>query len=136
MTVNTRFELDTAAINRRIKGPSGVMAKSLLRYGLRVQTAAKKKCPVNHGRLRASIGLRLVLEQITIRVEIGTDVEYAPYVHGGTGLYGPHNMEIFPTHGKLLVFKPKGSSEYIFVQKVRGQRPKPFLTDALKEVFH
>lgn len=60
----------------------------LLEEGLRqaciiVQDAAKVKCPVDDGQLRQSITYEI---EGTTGV-IGTNVEYAPYVEYGTGIY-------------------------------------------------
>jgi len=57
--------------------------KSLEKACLLVENSAKEKAPVNTGNLRNSI---------TYEVEgdtgiIGTNLEYAPYVHEGTGLF-------------------------------------------------
>lgn len=49
--------------------------------GLVAEGAAKRLCPVDTGRLRNSI-THAFLDEHT--VAIGTNVEYAPYVHNGT----------------------------------------------------
>ena len=45
-----------------------------------IEEEAKNKAPVDTGRLRASIEA----EVKGLEANIGTDVEYAPYVHDGT----------------------------------------------------
>lgn len=59
---------------------SGIMA-ALEEIGLVAEAAAKKLCPVDTGRLRNSITHALSGDDT---VAIGTNVEYAIYVHEGT----------------------------------------------------
>lgn len=54
---------------------------ALEEIGLVAEGAAKRICPVDTGRLRNSITHALMGED---SVAIGTNVEYAPYVHEGT----------------------------------------------------
>jgi HK97 gp10 family phage protein len=46
-----------------------------------IERLAKQRCPVDTGRLRASVAKRFAGETAA---EIGTNVEYAPYVEHGT----------------------------------------------------
>ena len=48
--------------------------------GLRIDKEAKKNCPVDTGNLRASI----TVDINGVEAEVGTDVEYAPFVEYGT----------------------------------------------------
>lgn len=69
-----------AAIGRmKVNGEKG-----LARVGLRVQNAARELCPVDTGRLRASIVSVPGRDTIGPYVEVGTNVEYAPFVEYGT----------------------------------------------------
>lgn len=54
---------------------------ALEEIGLVAEGAAKRLCPVDTGRLRNSITHALVSRE---SVEVGTNVEYAIYVHEGT----------------------------------------------------
>lgn len=49
---------------------------------LNVQRGAKQRCPVDTGRLRSSI--HIIFRKDGLGSEVGTDVEYAPYVEFGT----------------------------------------------------
>lgn len=51
---------------------------------LRVVGAAKRLCPVDSGRLRSSIRFYITRDEIGILGVVGTDVEYAVFVHDGT----------------------------------------------------
>ena len=50
-----------------------------------VENDAKVKCPVDDGQLRQSITHEVVDGGLT--GVVGTNVEWAPYVHQGTGIY-------------------------------------------------
>ena len=52
-----------------------------------VEADAKKNCPVDDGQLRQSITHDVSTDNGTIEGTIGTNVEYAPYVEIGTGIY-------------------------------------------------
>ena len=45
-----------------------------------IETDAKKNCPVDTGYLRSSIGTEID----NLEVNVGTDCDYAPFVHDGT----------------------------------------------------
>lgn len=75
---------DGAALNALLRGPSGGVAKDLARRALSVDRTAKRLCPVDTGRLRASINWRLEADARGLLAIVGTDVEYAPYVEFGT----------------------------------------------------
>lgn len=86
-----------------------------------VQRSAKQKCPVDDGTLRASIRYEASEEQGII----GTNTEYAPYVHEGTGIYAKEG------NGRQTpwVYKTAKGEYYT----TSGQKPQPFLKDAANE---
>lgn len=86
-----------------------------------VENDAKRKCPVDDGTLRASI--THVTEET--RAVIGTNVEYAPYVHQGTGLYAVNG-----NGRKDVPWVYKGADGKFY--KTKGQKPKPFLREAFE----
>lgn len=66
-------------------------------------------------------------------ITVAEQPEHAKWVHGGTGLFGPHRTPIVSrTPGKLLVFI--GRRGKVATLSVRGQRPQPYLEDAFFEV--
>lgn len=85
-----------------------------------VENDAKENCPVDDGVLRASI-THQVSDNTGV---IGTNVEYAPYVHEGTGIYakGGQGRQSVPWTYK------DAEGKY---HKTQGQKPNPFLQDAL-----
>lgn len=97
-----------------------------LEQGLRqaciiVQDAAKVKCPVDDGQLRQSI---------TYEIEgtkgiIGTNVEYAPYVEYGTGIYATQGG------GRTTPWVYKDAKGNFHT--TRGMKAQPFLMPAAEE---
>lgn len=59
--------------------------KDLARFGIRVQNEARQRCPVDTGRLRASIQTSGVQHDGRgAYIEVGTNVGYAGFVEFGT----------------------------------------------------
>jgi HK97 gp10 family phage protein len=81
---DVRVTLDRGAILDLLSGPAGPVAAELTKRALRVNNRAKQLCPVDTGRLRSSIAMRLEAEAGRLIAVIGTNVEYAPYVEFGT----------------------------------------------------
>jgi hypothetical protein len=113
--------------------------------------AAKVRCPVDEGRLRSSIGFAVNVLPNQVRVRVGSALEYARYVHEGTGIYGPKRTPIVPVTAKALKFEPgrrmgplpRGGRNAargrrggpVFAASVKGSPPNPFLSDALEDVM-
>lgn len=58
---------------------------ALMRGGMIIETDAKRRCPVDTGRLRASLTTDVERERKTTFVlKVGTNVEYASFVENGT----------------------------------------------------
>lgn len=57
------------------------VAKVLATGGMKIEASAKRNAPVDTGRLRDSINTDISEDGLT--VEVGTNVEYAEYVHEG-----------------------------------------------------
>lgn len=93
---------------------------------LNVQSGAKRRCPVDKGRLRSSIAIEPA-NGPGYAVRVGTKVSYAPYVEFGTGIFSEH-----PTiQGRQTPWVyPKRGGEFVFT---RGQKAQPFLNPAAEE---
>lgn len=141
-----RHQLDREAIHRLLTSPQGGVAKDMFRRGLRVETKAKQLLQsdprrVDTGRLRASINTQAYTVNGKPVVGVGTNVEYAVYVHDGTGLYGPRGQMIVPVSKQVLRWKTRGRGQaakrkagtggYTFSMRSSGMRPNPFLKNAL-----
>lgn len=138
-------------IQKIIKSPAGGVVKDALRRGYRVQARARKNLGggtgsgprrINTGKLRASVGVDLVIGSNTVTVRVGSNLPYARWVHDGTGIYGPRRTRIKPRYARALVFKSKAFGNtrgrwrgYVVVASVKGMRPNRFLKDALP-AFH
>lgn len=140
MPAKVTHKLNQAEIRRILTSPSGPVAKALLVRGYRVQALAKKNLGggtgtgpkrIDTGRLRSSIAVELRRGPRGLLVRIGTNVEYAIFVHEGTGIYGKNARPIKPKTKRYLRFKVKGSKRYTYATQVKGMKGNPFLVKAL-----
>lgn len=92
----------------------------LMDAGKLIQQTAKNICPVDTGQLRNSIEVTSVED----KVEIGTNVEYAPYVEYGTGYLGDSSVP----HTKKESWVYRGADGNFYTS--HGQSPQPFLYPA------
>lgn len=125
MSVESKLILDPVAIEKMLRGKKGPVAKSLLRKGNRLVSGAKRRCPVDTGRLRNSIRFDLGEDRKGLFIRAGTDVEYAAAVHEGHG-------EITPKNATILHFTVGG--EEVFTMRVAPVAGRPFLKDALEDI--
>jgi HK97 gp10 family phage protein len=79
-----RFRFDDEGLRDLFDSRDGPIAKDLLRRTLRVESGAKRLCPVDTGRLRSSITHAVEQDEQGLVGRIGTDVDYAPFVELGT----------------------------------------------------
>lgn len=63
---------------------TGPIARDLARRGRNVETDAKRRCPVNTGRLRSSIQTSLSQRGYVLIATVGSNVVYARYLENGT----------------------------------------------------
>ena len=94
--------------------------RALTKSCLMVEAQAKVNCPVDDGQLRQSIG-----SEVKGNIgAIGTNVEYAPYVHQGTGIYAVN------ADGRKDRWSYKDAEGNW--HSTIGQHPNPFLETALE----
>lgn len=91
-----------------------------------IEADGKRNCPVDDGRLRASITHAVEATPEQARGRVGTNVDYAPYVHEGTGIYARNGNG----RKKPWVYTDSKTGERIFTH---GQKPQPFLRDAMEQ---
>lgn len=84
MPGDARVIIDHASLDALFSSADGPVGRELARRAIKVEAAAKRICPVDTGRLRASITHRLEHDAEGLLAIIGTDVEYAAYVEFGT----------------------------------------------------
>lgn len=119
--------LDRASIRRAIRGAS---MSELRRVGPMVVNRAKILCPVDTGRLRASIqGEARRTWTLRPQFTVFSNVEYAPMVNDGTR---PHVIR--PKNAQALRFVVGGRVVYARVVHHPGTRARPFLDRAVREV--
>lgn len=95
--------------------------ESLEESCLLVEGEAKENCPVKDGQLRQSITSE-VEDYVGV---VGTNVEYAPYVHQGTGIYA--------VNGDGRKTRWSYQDEEGNWHSTIGQQPNPFLEKALDD---
>ena len=87
-----------------------------------IEGNSKKNCPVDLGPLRASISSEVNFNGIEIVGTVGTNLEYGPYVHNGTGVYAKDgNGRKTPWTYTIK------SGKYAGTHVTIGQKPQPFL---------
>lgn len=79
-----RIRWNQGALTALLRGPQGDVAKDLARRAIRVERQAKHLCPVDTGRLRASITWAMESDARGLLAIVGTNVVYAPFVEFGT----------------------------------------------------
>ena len=79
-----RVTINTGALNVLLASPTGPTSRYLLRQGILVSNRAKVLCPVDTGRLRASIGVSQQFTPAGAVTTVGSNVEYSLYVELGT----------------------------------------------------
>lgn len=122
MSDNSAFETSMDAAMLEIMAEVGRNMKTACYV---VGAEAKKNCPVDQGLLRASITSEVDISASEIVGMIGSTLEYAPYVHEGTGIYAKDgNGRKTPWGYTVMAGKYKG------FHWTRGQRPQPFLEDS------
>lgn len=121
-----RIRVDQAQLRRVIRQAS---MRELENTGRRVVNRAKILCPVDTGRLRASIKGR-ASRTWTLRPQyaVSSNVDYAPMVHDGTR---PHIIR--PRTKQVLKFNVGGQVVFAKVVHHPGTRARPFLDRALAE---
>jgi HK97 gp10 family phage protein len=75
---------DEAALDELFSSTNGPAGKHLKKLALRVQRGAKRRSPVDTGRLRASIAEEMGSDSRGLVARIGTNVVYARHVEFGT----------------------------------------------------
>lgn len=101
------------------------MEKKMQKACLVVENQAKQNCPVDQGFLRASITSETEVTSEEIVGRVGSNLEYAPYVHNGTGIYAvAGDGRKTPWVYAVKAGKHKG------FHWTRGQKANPFLEDA------
>jgi hypothetical protein len=145
MAVTVDVRIDRRALNTMLSGPNAAAVNAVRLHGNRVLNKAIELCPVDEGRLRASLTLemRQIGGQPVARV--GSNLDYALFVHEGTGIYGPSGRRIRPVRATVLRWPVRNNSgsgrrryqggrtaQYAYAKSVAGMPGRPFLRTALR----
>jgi hypothetical protein len=128
VTLNTRaYE---RGLRRALGGMSDDVKTAVDRTGTDVQNEARRRAAVDTGRLRSSIVSRATNTGRSVGYVVGTNVNYAADVEGGTD---PH--VIVPKNGKALYWP--GARHPVARVNHPGTRAQPFLRPAIEmtEIF-
>lgn len=93
-----------------------------------IEAEAKSRCPANTGTLRASITSDVSTNGGTVIGIVGTNLEYAPYVHEGTGIYARQG------NGRRdvpWVYFDERNQQFV---RTKGIKPTPFLEEAADKI--
>lgn len=119
-----KVEWDNTALEEFIaKGLDEALKPQLEKACLMIEAEAKVNCPVDDGQLRQSIESEIKETNNGLIGYVGTNVEYAPYVEFGTGIYavkgdGRQTPWVYPT----------ADGSFVYTQ---GNQPQPFLQPAV-----
>lgn len=117
---------------RTVSTQVDIKLNSAMEHSLQtIENKAKQICPVDDGVLRASITHVIEGQGDEVVGKVGSNLEYAPYVHQGTGIHAVNG------DGREDAWSYQDAQGNW--HKTVGQEPQPFLTDALEakkaEVF-
>lgn len=140
------FQLNRGELLALLGSQQGPVVQGIMQFGNRVLNNARRLCPVDEGRLRASLTMEVRVTTAGPVVRIGSNLDYARYVHEGTGIYGPRHMPITPVTASVLRWPIKNNSgtgrrrfaggqtaAFAYARSVKGTPPRPFLLDALRQ---
>ncbi len=92
-----------------------------------IQSSATQKAPKDTGNLKAGWEINIGTLKGTLR----NKMDYAIFVHEGTGIYGPMKRAITPKSKSFLAWQKDGV--WRFARSVKGMKPRPFLQEAVDE---
>lgn len=121
VSFDSYVRIDPVALAEMLRSAEGPAARALMLKADEVIRTAKELVGIDTRNLHDHIIKRMVYEGDSFAVLVGADVPYAIYHHEGSDA----------VEGKLMRFKPKGSSVFIFRTRRRAIPANRFLTDAL-----
>lgn len=122
--------LNHVTIAHMLRSPTGIVGRDARRRAHRVRAVARTLAPKRSGRLAASISAELKIRPSGVAYEVGSHLNYARYVHDGTGVYGPFGRPITARSGSVMVFRGRDGG-VVYARTVSGTRGTHYLTRAL-----
>lgn len=143
-----RVRINQAAMQRLMTSPDGPVVRHVAGITRRVRNEIVRRAPVDEGRLRASFDTSVETRGRQVVGRVWSPLDYALYLHTGTGIYGPKGTVIRPRRREALRFKPgrgrtvrrAGSAEkprerrggWVFAKYVRGTPRNLFIVDGFQ----
>ena len=137
------LKIDQNALKALLDGPQGPVWMDIQKRSNRVLNQARRNAPVDEGRLRASLALEMRSQNGAPVGRVGSNLDYALYVHEGTGVEAGRGY-IVPVRARVLRWAGKNNSgtgarrykagatgNYVYAKRSRGVKARPFLRDAL-----
>ena len=144
------FRVNQAVVDELLRGRSGPVVRHINDIVDAVSAEAKRNVKRDTGALGASIEPTVNVYGRLVVGRVGSPLNYARYLHEGTGIYGPKGRPIYPVSAKVLRFKPgrmmgplpagkNGTSPenrgaWVFARSVKGVPPHPFLVEAFERM--
>ena len=144
------FRINQAAVDALLRGRSGPVVRMVQDVCDDVTAEAKRNVKRDTGALAASIEPTVNVYGKLVVGRVGSSLNYARYIHEGTGIYGPKHRRIVPVSAKVLRFKagraigpapagksgtsPENRGGWIFAKSVAGIPPHPFLVEAFERM--
>lgn len=128
VTVNGLARLE-AKMNKLPDKVAEALARGVNQAAGLVEGSAKKLCPVDTNNLRGSLHIIKQATSREITATVGTNVEYAPYVEFGTGVYSENPSQSTWRDGSYHTIPVNGGKEF---RRVKGTHAYPFLRPALR----
>lgn len=123
--VKVDIDIHRAILNPYLMRRSELSARSAAEA---TRDRARRFAPKDTGKGARSIDIRMVRSSPAgTRYSVGSDLAYMAYQNEGTG-------PIHARPGSVLVFKPKGSSVFIFRPRTRGVPATRFMQRALNSL--
>lgn len=123
MPVRTTYR--DAAIRNLLTGPTGPVVRTVDTITRRTGNAIRTLCPVDTGELRGSFREILLIRGQLVVGRVYSPSPVARYQNNGT-------KGAVAKPGKVLVFKPKGSSDFVYTKRTRGVKALHFMERGLK----
>lgn len=148
MAANVQIRLDPSQVKKVLSGPNGPVWQEVRLRGAKVLAAAQIYVPVGrtgNGGLKNSLTMEMGIVNGVPVARVGSNLDYALYVHEGTGLYSKKNKDyIRPKKAKVLRwpningsgagnrrYKGGKTASYVYSKRSKGSPGRPFLTKAL-----
>lgn len=139
MAANFEIHIDARAVEQMREAAANKLRRAAEIVGGMMETNAKKHVKtavystphgwyIRTGNLRNRITHEITEDEKTITITVGSEVEYAPYVELGTGIYAEES------HAKSIPWRYQDDNGNWHTTS--GMKPRPFLRPALENHVH